>query len=130
MRSNEAKYSQIEDPEHTSDEIGMTCVKVQDMSAKRAISYNFDLERMTSWEGDTGAYLQYAHVRLCSVERKALDQAGLKIEEMQDLEGIKVELLSEPKVKEIVFMLACYPDIVRTAFKTYEPCTIVSYCFK
>ena len=62
--------------------------------------------------------------------QKAISLCGLKIEEAEDLDSIKVELLSEPKAREIVFMLACYPDIVKTAFKTYEPCTIVSYCFK
>lgn len=35
MRKNEAKYAQIEDPEHTSTEIGITGVKIQDMTAKR-----------------------------------------------------------------------------------------------
>ncbi len=35
MQRNEAKYAQIEDPETTSDIIGMTAVKIQDMQAKR-----------------------------------------------------------------------------------------------
>jgi arginyl-tRNA synthetase len=30
----------------------------------RVNGYVFDLERMTSFEGDTGPYLQYAHARL------------------------------------------------------------------
>ena len=43
----------------------------------------------------------------------------VKIEEVEDLENIKVDLV-EPKVREIVFMLACYPDIVRTVLKAYN----------
>jgi len=35
MRSNEAKYAQVEDPEGTSQVIGTTAVKIQDMSGKR-----------------------------------------------------------------------------------------------
>jgi arginyl-tRNA synthetase len=35
MQKNEAKYAQIEDPELTSDVIGMTAVKIQDMAARR-----------------------------------------------------------------------------------------------
>lgn len=35
MRSNEAKYAQVEDPEGTSAVIGSTAVKIQDMSGKR-----------------------------------------------------------------------------------------------
>jgi arginyl-tRNA synthetase len=35
MRKNEAKYAAIEDPEHVSQEIGITGIKIQDMAAKR-----------------------------------------------------------------------------------------------
>lgn len=126
MKSNEEKFNAVEDPEHTSDQIGMTCVKIQDMQSKRVISYNFDPARMTSWDGDTGAYLQYAHVRMCSVTRKVAHQVMLR----EDVSQINVDLLSEPKAREIIYLLATYPDVVRAAFKTYEPSTIVSYCFK
>lgn len=37
MRSNEAKYAQVEDPETTSAVIGASAVKIQDMSAKRSV---------------------------------------------------------------------------------------------
>lgn len=35
MAKNEAKYNAIEDPDYTSDKLGITAVKIQDMSAKR-----------------------------------------------------------------------------------------------
>lgn len=35
MKSNDEKFKLIEDPEETSDQIGMTCVKIQDMQSKR-----------------------------------------------------------------------------------------------
>jgi len=104
----------------------MTCVKIQDMQAKRIHSYNFDPQRMTSIEGDTGAYLQYAHARLCSVERRVSESVTLP----PSHSDIDISLLSEPKAREIVFLLGSYPDAVRTALKALEPSTIVSYCFK
>lgn len=81
---------------------------------------------MTSWDGDTGAYLQYAHVRLCSVERKVAQHFTLR----EDRSQINTDLLTEPKAREIVYLLATYPDVVRAAFKTYEPSTIVTYAFR
>lgn len=81
---------------------------------------------MTAWEGDTGAYLQYAHVRLCSVERRVAEQVVLRSDRSQ----INTDLLTEPKAREIIYLLATYPDVVRTTFKTLEPSTIVSFCFK
>ncbi|KAL0961208.1 hypothetical protein HGRIS_006176 [Hohenbuehelia grisea] len=37
MKSNADKFNNVEDPDFTSDQIGMTCVKVQDMQAKRFV---------------------------------------------------------------------------------------------
>jgi arginyl-tRNA synthetase len=56
MKKNEAKYKAVEDPEMTSDKLGITAVKIQDMSAKRVGNYKFEWSRMTSFEGDTGVY--------------------------------------------------------------------------
>lgn len=35
MKRNEEKYNSIEDPEHVSQEVGITGIKIQDMAAKR-----------------------------------------------------------------------------------------------
>lgn len=90
------------------------------------MSYEFDLARMVSFEGDTGAYLQYAHVRLCSIQRKVAPSIVLRTDPSQ----INIDLLTEPKAREIVYLLATYPDVVKMAIKNQEPSTIVSYCFK
>ncbi|EPQ60480.1 arginyl-tRNA synthetase [Gloeophyllum trabeum ATCC 11539] len=126
MQQKEDKFQDVEDPDATADQIGMTCVKIQDMRAKRIHSYNFEPQRMTSFEGDTGAYLQYAHVRLRSVERRVAPTVVLP----DDLSQINLDLLAEPKAREIVFILGTYPDVVRTALKTYEPSNIVSFSFR
>lgn len=125
MAKNEEKYAQIEDPEYTSDVIGMTAVKIQDMSGKRINNYTFDPKRMTSFEGDTGPYIQYSHVRLCSIERKNPNVVLPK-----DTSEVKVELLTEPKAREILNLIANYPTVVKTAFGNHEPSTIVTYCFQ
>ncbi|KAE9390732.1 Nucleotidylyl transferase [Gymnopus androsaceus JB14] len=127
MKTSEDKFNNVEGPTNfTSDQIGMTCVKIQDMQAKRINSYPFDLKRMSSFEGDTGAYLQYAHVRLCSLSRKVADEMILR----EDISTTNTDLLSEPKARETVFQLASYPDAVRMAMKVLEPSTIVAYCFR
>ncbi|BGP45732.1 arginyl-tRNA synthetase [Rhodotorula kratochvilovae] len=129
MRKNEVKYAAIDDPEYTSDKLGITAVKVQDMSGKRINNYEFKWERMTSFEGDTGPYLQYAHVRLSSVERKNAPEVVLPAPAVRAQE-INVALLTEPKAREIVLLLAAYPDVVRAAFKSLEPATICTFAFR
>ena len=129
MKSNADKYATIEDPERTSDIIGITAVKIQDMSRKRANDYEFDWKRMTSFEGDTGPYLQYAHVRLASVERKAAPDVVLP--PYADRTSINTDLIAnEPKAREILMLLLTYPDVVKKAMDTLEPSNIVTYLFR
>ncbi|GAA5952188.1 hypothetical protein JCM21900_006937 [Sporobolomyces salmonicolor] len=129
MQKNEAKYNAVDDPEYTSDALGITAVKIQDMSGKRINDYAFKWERMTSFEGDTGPYLQYAHVRLSSVERKNAPEVVLPLPAERPT-AIDVSLLTEPKAREIVVLISTYPDVVRAALKSLEPSTICTFAFR
>ncbi len=80
---------------------------------------------MTSFEGDTGAYLQYAHVRLCSLERRVASEITLR----PDPASINTDLLVEQHVHNIVMLIATYPDVVRFAARGFEPSTIITFCF-
>lgn len=146
MQKNEEKYKAIEDPETTSREIGITGVKIQDMAAKRFVlnnlvryarisydesshrinNYTFSWDRMKSFEGDTGPYLQYAHVRLASIGRKNPHLLPLPPPSEIDVES----LAQFVPAREIVFLLGSYPDIVTTALRTHEPSGIVTYLFR
>lgn len=90
---------------------------------KRINNYDFSLERMTSFEGDTGPYLQYAHARLCSISRKA----GLS---ERDIESADLSLLTESHAVNLVRVLASWPDVVQNTLKTLEPVTVLSYLFR
>ena len=78
---------------------------------------------MTSFEGDTGPYLQYAHARLCSITRKA----NLSL---QDLEAADLSLLTELHAINLVRALSSWPDVVQNTLKTLEPTTVLTYLFK
>jgi arginyl-tRNA synthetase len=123
MRKNETKYQQVEDPEQTADTLGISSVMVQDMTGKRINDYTFNMEAMTSFEGDTGPYLQYAHARVSSIRRKA----NLTDEEVA---GADLSLLTETHAVNIVRLLSQWPDTVQNTLRTLEPCTVLSYLFK
>ncbi|EUC53689.1 arginyl-tRNA synthetase [Rhizoctonia solani AG-3 Rhs1AP] len=125
MMSNEEKYNAIEDPETVAQEIGLSAIKIQDMAAKRINNYSFNWGRMTSFEGDTGPYLQYAHVRLSSISRKNPELLPLP-----DAEKIQTDLLTEPQAREMVFLLASYPDVVRLACEKNEPSGVVTFAMR
>jgi len=125
MQKNEDKYKQVEDPTKTADILGISAVMVQDMTGKRINNYDFDMERMCSFEGDTGPYLQYAHARLCSIMRRAkLTDADLL---SQDLD---FSLLKEKHAVDLIRALAQWPDVFLNTLKTQEPVTVLTYLFK
>ena len=80
---------------------------------------------MLSFEGDTGPYLQYAHVRLSSMTRKNPELLPLP-----PATSINTDTLSEAKAKEIIMLLASYPDVVKAAIEKLEPSGVVTFCFK
>ncbi|KAI9308565.1 hypothetical protein BJ944DRAFT_156045 [Cunninghamella echinulata] len=121
MRKNEAKYAEIPEPLKVADEIGISGVKIQDNSARRVKNYEFDRNRMFSFEGDTGPYIQYAHARLCSIERKS----GLNVNI-----NANVDLLTEEGALDVIRTVAQYPDLVKSLMNAYEPCNVVTYAFK
>ncbi|KAI1088981.1 arginyl-tRNA synthetase [Rostrohypoxylon terebratum] len=123
MRKNDAKYSQVEDPEGTADTLGISSVMTQDMSGKRGNNYTFDLAVMTSFEGDTGPYLQYAHTRLSSIKRRA----NVTDEELANAD---LSLLTEAHAVNVVRLLAQWPDVAQNTLRTLEPTTVVTYLFR
>ncbi len=56
-----------------AEQAGIGAVKYADLSSSRVKDYVFDIDRMVSFTGNTGVYLQYAHARIRSILRKAGD---------------------------------------------------------
>jgi arginyl-tRNA synthetase len=81
---------------------------------------------MLSFEGDTGPYLQYAHVRLSSIARKNPELLPLPSPSEIDTSS----LASSAHARAIVFLLASYPDVVKTALKTHEPSGVVTFAMR
>ncbi|KAF9477841.1 arginyl-tRNA synthetase [Pholiota conissans] len=126
MMKNEEKYNAVENPEETSLEIGITGVKIQDMAAKRINNYTFNWDRMKSFEGDTGPYLQYAHVRLASIGRK--NPHLLPLPPASEIDTASLAQYSH--ARDIAFLLGTYPDVVKVALKTHEPSGVVTFAFR
>ena len=81
------------------------------------------MNAMTSFEGDTGPYLQYAHARLCSIARKANITA-------EEIDSADLSLLTEDHAANLVRLLAQWPDVFVSTLKTLEPTTVLTYLFK
>lgn len=123
MMKNEKKYEQLDDPDAVADILAITAIMVQDLTGKVRNGYEFNINQMTAFEGDTGPYLQYAHARLCSIERKANA-------DLTTLDSADLSLLKETHAINLVRSLAQYPDVVLNTLKTREPATVLTYMFK
>ena len=134
MKQNTEKYARISNPEHTANIIGLSAVMVQDMAARRVKDYDFYLARMTSFEGDTGTYIQYSHTRLCSIERvflESLNKAakGASYTPPLDFDMSKMAPhLTHPKIHDLMLMLSQYPEVISLIpQRQFEPCNLVTY---
>lgn len=67
----EAKNPDLENKEKVAHAVGVGAVKFYDLKTDRDNGYDFDLEAMVSFEGETGPYVQYAYARIQSILRKA-----------------------------------------------------------
>ena len=81
------------------------------------------MDAMTSFEGDTGPYLQYAHARLCSIFRKASVPEA-------ELATADLSLLVEPQAVNLARLVVQYPDVVVNTLRTLEPTTDLMYLFR
>lgn len=81
---------------------------------------------MKSFEGDTGPYLQYAHVRLTSIGRKVPHLLPLPPPSQIDI----ATLVASQHARDIAVLLGSYPDVVKVALKTHEPSGVVTFAFR
>jgi arginyl-tRNA synthetase len=104
-----------------AEDVGIGAVKYADLSTARDSAYIFDWDRMISFKGNTGPYLQYATARIRSIFRRAgLDEA--------DLHGPVV--ITEPAERELARKLLDFGSVVTQVADTAEPHRLCGYLFE
>ncbi len=99
------------DADRLAEQVGIGAVKWADLSTGRMAGYAFDADRMVSFEGDTGPYVQYACVRIGAMAAKA--RAA----------GARASRVSVGHPAEKALALAClgFPRAVGAAAAGYAP---------
>ena len=113
----EAKNPDLENKEAVARAVGVGAVKFYDLKTDRRNGYDFDLEAMVSFEGETGPYIQYAYARIQSILRKANFQP--------DAEATYT--LNDPESWQIIKLLQDFGRVVKRAADNYEPSLIAKY---
>lgn len=99
--------------------VGVGAMKYADLSNSREKDYVFDWDRMLSFEGDTGPYLQYAVARIHSL----LAKAGVSMDDAVVLPGA----VQEPQEKALSLMLLGFGRQVQVAAESSEPHKLCTY---
>ncbi len=89
--------------------------------ADQHMDFDMDLAREQSSDNPV-YYVQYAHARVCSVERQCAEQ-GVAIE----LANAQLELLDSEHEQAVLKQLSLYPDRVLSAAERREPHIVVNY---
>ncbi|KAI5168353.1 arginyl-tRNA synthetase [Pancytospora epiphaga] len=108
----------IEDKDSTALILAVSTLLIADFGAKRIKGYTFDIEQRANCEAGSGAYLQYAHCRLLSIEAK---NAGLSTC------SVDFSLVDSPEVCAFAYKLFWYEHIIELCFEDFEPSRIVVY---
>lgn len=111
------KNPELANKEEVAHEVGTGAVVFHDLMNERLGDFDFKLEEVVRFEGDTGPYVQYTNARAQSILRKAgnpeLDLTNL--------------VINDDNVWETEKLVANFGDIVRRAWRDREPSVIAKY---
>jgi arginyl-tRNA synthetase len=104
-----------------AEDVGIGAIKYADLSTARDSAYIFDWDRMISFKGNTGPYLQYATARIRSIFRRAgLDEA----------EPRGPILVVDPSERTLARKLLDFGAVVTLVAETAEPHRLCGYLFE
>ena len=111
-----------EEAKQTAKLIGMAAIKYGDLSNQASKDYVFDVDRFTSFEGNTGPYILYTIVRIKSILNKYQSQGN-------SLDGLKVQEAYADCEKALMLEAAKYNDVMANAFQDLAPHKICAYIY-
>ncbi|HIS80140.1 MAG TPA: arginine--tRNA ligase [Candidatus Scatomonas merdavium] len=111
------------DAEKTAEIVGLSAIKYGDLSNQASKDYVFDIERFTSFEGNTGPYILYTIVRIKSILERFRQEGGV----------LEVGRLLSPvsdSEKSLMLETARFNGMVENAFEEKAPHKICSYIYE
>ncbi|WP_270334800.1 arginine--tRNA ligase [Ligilactobacillus acidipiscis] len=115
------KNPDLPNKDQVAEEVGVGAVIFHDLKNDRLNNFDFNLEEVVRFEGETGPYVQYSHARAMSILRKA---------GQIDLENADIAGLQDEGSWEVVRQLANFPAMIKRAVEEYEPSVIAKYAIQ
>ena len=111
-----------EEAKNTAKIIAMAAIKYGDLSNQASKDYIFDIDRFTSFEGNTGPYILYTIVRIKSILNK---YHGLG----KDESGAVIEAAHSESEKNLMLALSGFNAMMESAYEETAPHKICSYIY-
>jgi arginyl-tRNA synthetase len=109
-----------------AEAVGIGAVKYADLSTARESAYLFDWDRMISFRGNTGPYLQYATARIRSIFRRAAAAGTGDAEAAARTAGVAISAGPE---RALALRLLSFGAMVTQLGETAEPHRLCAYLF-
>ncbi|MCR4989972.1 MAG: arginine--tRNA ligase [Lachnospiraceae bacterium] len=128
---NEKTYERITEsrqmPEEEAREIAKTvalaAIKYGDLSNQASKDYIFDMDKFTSFEGDTGPYILYTIVRIKSILQR-VSQEGT------DIDKANITGCFEPTQKALMLQLSGFNAMIKNAYEEVAPNRICAFIYE
>ena len=102
--------------------VGLAAIKYGDLSNQASKDYVFDVDRFTSFEGNTGPYVLYTIVRIKSILNKYQADGG-------NLAGLCVMPADSDSEKALQLEASKYNDVMAAAYEELAPHKICAYIY-
>lgn len=109
------------DLEERASKVAIAAILYGDLKNNKKNDISFDLEKFTSFDGNTGPYLLYSYARAGSILKKAKKKKITKNFKVPDLEEKEFELVKK---------LSQFSEIVINSFVNLNPSIIANYCYQ
>ena len=111
------------DARDTAKIVGLAAIKYGDLSNQATKDYIFDVDRFTSFEGNTGPYILYTIVRIKSILNRYVEAGG-------NLEAGEILPASNGSEKNLMLKLSGFGSMIESAFEEKAPHKICAYIYE
>ncbi len=113
-----------EEAAETASRVALAALKYGDLSNQAAKDYIFDMERFTSFEGDTGPYILYTIVRIKSILNRYAAEGG------KEASACRFREPESRQEKDLMFGLASFQAEMDAAFEELAPDRVCKYIYQ
>ena len=110
-----------EDARRTAEEVGLAAIKYGDLSNQASKDYIFDVDRFTSFEGNTGPYILYTIVRIKSILKKYAENGGV-------LDGT-IRPAENDAEKSLMLQVVKFNEVIDNVYKETAPHKLCAYIY-